>query len=198
MSESKMLIRLMILTGLAVAIITPSFAVGQPAAAAPNTIEADQLQQSMAIGALTLLVSRIAADRINVPRIKEFALLEVAEQQTLFDVMKSLRGTAQATGSVSPTSDAELEEHLVPRGREILQKMRGADADTNFVRDYFLLQVDAHQQLLRIHEDYLKLGKHPAVVNVAKLADEMIREHLLLLGDIKAELGAGSNSPASR
>jgi len=120
-----MLIRILTLAGLAVAIIAQSFAHGQPAAGGPkaNTIEDDQLQQSMAIGALTLLVSRIAAEKINVPRIKEFALLEVAEQETLFDVMKSLQSPARSSGSVIPTSDAELEEHLVPRGREILQKI---------------------------------------------------------------------------
>jgi putative membrane protein len=193
-----MLTRIVFLAGF-VGLITPPFAQGQPTAAPkPETIEADQLQQSMAIGALTLLVSKIAAERINVPRIKEFALLEVAEQESLFDVMRSLQSPAQAGGTVNPTSDAELEAHLIPRGREVLQKMRDADAGTNFARDYFLLQVDAHQQLLRIHEDYLKLGKNSAVVNVVKLADEMIREHLLLLGDIKAELGTGTNSPTSR
>ncbi len=163
----------------------------------PSEVGSDYVGQALAIGALTLLVSRMAQERIKVPKLKKFAQLEVAEQETLGEVLKALQtpGTASAGGS----SDAEIESRLVPVGRELLQKIRSGESDIDFARQYFLLQLTAHQQLLRAHEDYLKVGKDSASIRIAKLADQMTREHLHLLADIKSDIDSGRGSaPAGR
>jgi hypothetical protein len=99
----------------------------------------------------------------------------------MLDVLKSLQSPRQVKGAVVPLSNADLETRLVPLGLQIVNKMRAMEAGADFSREFFLVQSDAHQQLLRIQEDYLKLGREPASINVAKLADGLIREHLQLL-----------------
>jgi hypothetical protein len=42
----------------------------------------------------------------------------------------------------------------VPLSLQILNKMRGMEAGTDFSREFFLVQNQAHQQLLRVQEDY--------------------------------------------
>jgi putative membrane protein len=190
----KMFSRRTIWASIATTTAYPSFVWPQPAAAGPNSIEADHIQQTMAIGSLTLLVSRMATEKISVPKLKEFALLEAAEQDTLLDVLKSLQSPSQVKGVVVPLPDADLEAQLVPLGLQIFKKMRSMEAGTDFSREFFLVQSEAHQQLLRIQEDYLKLGREPVSINVAKLADGLIREHLQLLSDIKFEMGAAGQA----
>ena len=188
-----MLSRRTILAGMATATVSTSFAWPQPAPG-PNTIESEHIRQTTAIGCLTLLVSRMATEKISIPKLREFALLEAAEQATMLDVLKSLQNPNQVKGTVAPLSDADLEPQLVPLGLQILNKMRAMEAGADFSREFFLVQSEAHQQLLRIQEDYLKLGREPASINVAKLADGLIREHLQLLSDIKFEMGAAGQA----
>jgi putative membrane protein len=182
-----------ILAGLAITSAYTSLAWPQPAAVT-NTIESDHIRQTTAIGCLSLLVSRMATEKINIPKLREFALLEAAEQETILDVLKSLQNPGQVKGTVRTLSDADLEAQLVPLSLQILNKMRGMEAGADFSREFFLVQSEAHQQLLRVQEDYLKLGREPASINVAKLADGLIREHLQLLSDIKFEMGAAGQA----
>ena len=102
---------------------------------------------------MSLLISR-ATEKINIPKLKEFALLEAAEQETILDVLKSLQSPGQVKGTVRTLSDADLEAQLVPLSLQILNKMRGMEAGTDFSREFFLVQNQAHQQLLRVQEDY--------------------------------------------
>jgi putative membrane protein len=182
-----------ILAAIATATAYTSLAWPQPAAV-PNTMESDHIRQTTAIGCLSLLVSRMATEKINIPKLREFALLEAAEQETILDVLKSLQSPGQVKGTVRTLSDADLEAQLVPLGSQVLNKMRGMEAGADFSREFFLVQSEAHQQLLRVQEDYLKLGRVPASINVAKLADGLIREHLQLLSDIKFEMGAAGQA----
>ena len=61
---------------------------------------------------------------MDIPRIKEFALLEIAEQETLLDVLTTLQNPRTVSGTVKLVSDSEIEQYLVPNGRELLTKMR--------------------------------------------------------------------------
>ena len=147
------------------------------------------MQQTMVVGSLSLAVSRVAEQKARFPKLREFAQLETAEQETLADVLKSLQSPGLVNGTVTHPSEAELEEHLDPAGREMLQKMRSAQAGAMFDRAYLDAQTDGHQQLLRIQDDYLRSGGNPDNINVAKLARGMIKEHLQVLADIKMEMG---------
>jgi hypothetical protein len=52
------------------------------------------------------------------------------------------------------------------------------------------MQIDGHQKLLSIQEQYLKTNSgNREITNLAKLARGQIQEHLALLGSIQQELG---------
>jgi putative membrane protein len=186
-----MLPRRTVLAILAAAAATSSFAQTQPSATpgdagGPNE---QYLKQTMAIGSLSLAVSRMAEQKAQSDDLKEFAQFEVAEQETLADVFKSLQNPALIDGNIRPPSDAEVEQHLDQRGREELQKMRSVPAGSQFDRDYLAAQMNGHQELLRIQESYLNSRPNSRdFINVAKLARGMIKEHLQLLADLQSEI----------
>jgi putative membrane protein len=147
------------------------------------------IRLTMAASSLSLAVSRIAQQKVQTGDLKEFAQLEVTEQETLADVLKSLQNPSPPDGTIKPPSDAEVEQHLDQRGREELEKIRAAPAGTEFDREYLEAQANGHLELLRIQEGYLNSRQNnPDFMNVAKLTRGMIREHLQLLADIESEV----------
>jgi putative membrane protein len=184
-----------LMAGFAAVATSSAFAQNSPreqgASFAPS-LESQHIQKTAALSALSLATSRIAGEKIALPRLKEFAALEVVEQLTVVDVLKTLADPQQLNGTVPQPDEGQVEAQLDPRGSEIVQRMRTAPAGTDFNREYFLLQVGVHQQLLRIQEDYLKLGRSPGSIIFTKLVHGMISEHLQFLADIKNELGTGT------
>jgi hypothetical protein len=77
----------------------------------------------------------------------------------------------------------------------MLQNLRNADG-TGFARQYFLLEVNVHQQLLRLQEDYLRLGTKMHYRSISKLVNVLVREHLIFLDDIKNDIDAGKGTVA--
>jgi putative membrane protein len=163
-------------------------------AADSRNINDEFLQQAMAITGLSVLASRWALPRLTVPKLKRFADLEVAEQETAWSVLKSLKGDRSSEEKTEIPADAELEDYLVPLGRTVLTNLRHTDDGTNSARDYFLLEVNIHQQLLRLHEDYLKLAPAARWLAPVKLMDVATREHLGLLNEIKADTDSGKGA----
>jgi putative membrane protein len=135
--------------------------------------EKQHVAQTMAIGTLSLEMSKIALMKAQHPKVKEFANLEVAEQETVGDVLKAINAAAN---NMSPPPQ------LTPDETAMLEKMR--QEQTGFDRSYIQGQIEGHQKLLKIQEDYLAVGKHLDSTNVAKLARGMIKEHLTLLSDL--------------
>src|SRR5262249_42753960 len=121
--------------------------------------------------------------------LKEFAQLEESEQETLADVLKSLsvQNASMNDRSVRRLGDAEVEQHLDQRGRQVLEKLRAQAAGTEFDRDYMGALATGHLELLRIQDAYLDSGQNNAnIINVAKLTRNMIKEHLQLLTDVES------------
>jgi putative membrane protein len=197
-----MLHRRTIMAALAAAASTPAFAQIRSGTNAGSigagTTEMQYIRQTVAIGSLSLAVSRIAEQKARFDKLKEFSRLETAEQETLADVLKSLESAGVVNGMVKPPAEAEVEQHLDQAGREALQKMRAQQAGADFDHDYLEAQTDGHQKLLRIQEDYLRSGRDLDAVNVAKLARGMIKEHLQLLADISREMSSATTGAAPR
>jgi predicted outer membrane protein len=150
------------------------------------------IRESSAIGSLSLAISRIAQDKAQLDDLKEFAQLEVAEHETLADVLRSLQNPGLTDGAAKRPSEAEVERNLDRRGREKLESMRAAPPGSEFDRDYLAAQANGHLELLRIQETYLNSGSNNHdFINVAKLARRMIKEHLQLLADIESGIEAG-------
>ena len=182
-----------VLVALAAAAAQSSFAQTQSGPAPGGDAGPDEqyLRETSAVGSFSLAASRLAQEKAQTDDLKEFAQLEAAEQETLADVLKSLRKPL-IDGTVKPPSDAEVEQYLDRRGRERLEKMRAAPAGTEFDREYLAAQATGHLELLRIQETYLNSGRNNRdFINVAKLARGMIKEHLQLLADIESEIDFG-------
>jgi predicted outer membrane protein len=140
---------------------------------------------------------RIATQKAQTDDLKEFAHLEESEQETLADVLKSLpaQHASRNEPTVRPPGDAELEQHLDQRGRQMLEKLRAEAAGAEFDRDYMGALATGHLELLRIQEAYLDSGQNNAnLTNMAKLARTMIKEHLQLLTDIESGMETASSA----
>lgn len=189
-----MVLRRTVLVTLAAAAATSSFAQTQQARPPGGAAASDDeyIRQSLAAGSLSLAASRIAEGKLQTDDLREFAQLEVAEQEALADVLKSLQNPSLADGTMKPPSEAEAEQLLDKRGRDELEKMRAAPAGTEFDREYLVAQTNGHLELLGIQETYLGSARNnPNFINVAKLARVMIREHLQLLADLQSEIESG-------
>jgi putative membrane protein len=180
-----------VLVALAAAAADSSFAQTQsgPAPGGDGGPDEQYVRETSAVNSFSLAASRLAQEKAQTDDLKEFAQLEAAEQETLADVLKSLRNPGLIDGTVKPPSEAEVEQYLDRRGRERLEKMRAAPAGTEFDREYLSAQATGHLELLRIQETYLNSGRNNRdFINVAKLARGMIKEHLQLLADIESEI----------
>jgi putative membrane protein len=195
-AEDAMLHRRTVLVALAASAGVPAVAESQ---SNKNSRTSDPtsayIEQTTAIGALSLLMSRVAQQRTQLPKLREFSLFEVAEQETVADVMKTLQTSGIVNGKVTPISDTDAEQHLDAAGREAFQKLRAEQQGPTFDRLYLQGQTEGHQKLLRLQESYLDAGRNRDALNVAKLAKGMIKEHLQLLSDITAEIGTTGAAP---
>jgi predicted outer membrane protein len=138
--------------------------------------EKQHLLQTMQAGTFSLQTSKLAVNRVQQAKLREFAELEVAEQETVGDVLSAIKAAANDT-SAAPQFDDEQKAVL-----QKLQQAQGAAFDSAYLQ----AQVDGHHKLLQIQENYLANGKNLDGTNVAKLARGMIKEHLRLLGDLQS------------
>jgi len=186
----------MILAGLAAAIATPAFAQTQTSGGNLGDAENKYVKALMPVGSLSLATSRVAMQKATDANVKEFARFEVAEQETIADVVKALQNPGSISGEVKAPSDAEVRQNLDHEGQDAFQKLQSTQAGAGFDSEYLRMQMDGHNKLLKIQEDYLGSGKNLAFVSTAKLARGMIKEHLQLLADIehKPNFTTGSGS----
>lgn len=147
--------------------------------------ELRHLQQTMLLGSIALETSRIAKDKAQDDDVKEFAAFEIAEQETIAEILRSM--PMQGAGSANPSAAPQMDA----KSREMVQKLQSAQAGKAFDREYVQGQIDGHRQLLAAQEDYLKAGRNREHVAIAKLARTTIKEHLAHLQDLQEELGRG-------
>lgn len=158
--------------------------------------EMRHLQQTMMLGSTTLEASRIAKQKAQDDDVKEFAEFEIAEQETIAEILRGMpvQGTdmgGQAGGQAGTSAAAPPASQMDARSREMIQKLQSTSAGRSFDREYVQGQIDGHRQLLAVQEDYLKNGRNREHVTIAKLARGQIKEHLAHLEDIQKDLGRG-------
>ena len=161
--------RRLILLGLAAGAVTPALAqapspMGQP--------EMEHAKNTAMVGAVALQTSEIALEKARNAKVKEFAKFEQDEQTTIAEILKSMDPSM-----AKPMPD--------PKMADMIGKMKAMQAGPAFDKAYVVAQIDGHQMLLKIQEDYIKVGKNVAHVAVAKLARGMVKEHLVLLEDLR-------------
>ncbi len=181
------MIRRQLLTALAITAFVPALlAAPQAFAATAEMGEAEKKHADMTkkVGSLSLATSRLAVEMATIDMVKMFAKFEVAEQETIADILKSME-MEKAEGALKAPTDAEVEGMLDPAGREALATLKAVNG-AGFDKAYVAAQLDGHKKLLTIQEDYLKVGQNREHLSVAKLARGMINEHMDHLGMLKA------------
>jgi putative membrane protein len=151
--------------------------------------ETDHMQRTMKTGSLALATSQVAMQKAQNPRLKQFAQFEVAEQQTVAEVLKSMQNEQGTVGAPARPAAQEAQPQLGDRGRAMPEKLNQTNAGADFDREYLQGQIQGHRELLDAQEDYIRAGRHREHVNVAKLARGQIKEHLAILDLIQGELG---------
>jgi putative membrane protein len=122
--------------------------------------EMQHMQQTMQLGQMALETSRLAQQKAKNENLKQFAQFEVEEQTTLAQILQS-------------------------KGREMVQKLQQASADT-FDKEYLQGQIQGHRDLLQVQERYLQSNsQNREHMAVARLARGRIQEHIVLLEDMQ-------------
>ena len=158
-----------------------------PAGKAPqlSAMRQTHIKDTMAVGSLSLMLSRIAAPKVNTAALKQFTGFEIAEQETIASILKAIQNGEAPNGSIPSPSDAEVMQNLDDAGKSAVEKLRAMRAGWEFDREYLRAEVDGHNKLLQIQQAYLQSPDDLDETNVAKLAQGMIKEHLALLGDMQ-------------
>ena len=126
----------------------------------------------------------IAPPKANNALLKQFVEFEIAEQETVADILNTLQ-TGGATGSIQAPTDAELSRNLDDAAKASVETLRSLSAGPKFDHDYIQYEVEGHRKLLDIQEVYLRVHDNLDQTNVAKLARGMIKEHLTLLAGVQ-------------
>ena len=167
----------------------PAMKTDMPIAGLSDAVKA-HIKDTMTTGALSLAISRIALDKLKHPMGKQFAVFEVAEQNTVGDILKDrMMPGARPSGTVTPPTDAAVEDALDADGKATVAKFREMAAGPAFEKAYVAAEIDGHKKLLAVQTAYLKVADDAAETDIAKLVKGMVDEHLALLGDIEKHLG---------
>lgn len=166
--------RRIVLLGLAAAGAAGS-ALAQTGPGAMGAPEMDHAKKTAMTGAVALQTSDIALTKATNAKVKEFAKFEHDEQTTVAEILKSM------DPSLAPMPD--------PKMADTITKLKGMQAGAAFDKAYVAGQIEGHQALLAIQEDYLKSGKDVHHAAVAKLVRSVVKEHLTLLDDLRKAMG---------
>ena len=90
------------------------------------------IKDTLAVGSLSLILSRMALPKLNTAQLKQFAEFEIAEQETVADVLTALKTNAAPTGAIPTPSDAEAMQNLNETGKATVEKFRKLQAGSAF------------------------------------------------------------------
>ena len=167
--------RMMIaLVGSAAAAAAASSAVAQTASSTATGMgkaEMDHATRTGMAGTASLKVANLGLEKASNAHVKEFAKFEHDEQTTVAEILMSM------DSSMKPMAD--------PKMQPTIDKLTALKPGKEFDRDFVMAQIEGHEVLLDIQDDYLKVGKDRETVNATKLIRGMVKEHLALLADLK-------------
>jgi putative membrane protein len=164
-----------------------------PPAMGQQQSQADRqyIQQALALSTVSLQQSNFALSKAQNPRVNQFAEFEIGEQNLLTDIMHSF---ADPNATASTTQGAQAAASTAPelpaKDSQAMERLSKAQAGPGFDRDYVALQIQGHQELLKLQETYLQQSSgNRETTNVARLSRGQIQEHLAMLQDMQKELG---------
>jgi len=135
------------------------------------------VQQTLVLGAGSLMASQLAAKMATDENVVQFANLEIAEQETIAGVLAST-ASGKSPPQISPQQQQELDRLAAVRP--------GRDFDLSYVE----AQIMGHNELLEIQRT--ASGNREASVEavVARLAEQAVASHIVMLGLIQQMLAS--------
>jgi putative membrane protein len=136
--------------------------------------EQTHANQTAMFGGASLQMADIAMQKARHPRVKEFARFEHDEQTTVAAVLKSMDPGLQPPGPPQDVADT-------------INRLKRMSPGSAFDREFVAAQIEGHEKLRGIQENYLKAGKDAPTIDTSKLILGMINEHLTLLSDLRRD-----------
>lgn len=130
--------------------------------------EYDYMARVGPLGQAALQSSQYARSQASDPWVRSFAESEIAEQQTLAEILTEL-----GRQSGRPLPQARPDPRTA-RELAMLQRERGERFDDAYLR----MQREGHEELLRAQDEYLRTGRNMHVRHVAMLARGQINDHI--------------------
>jgi putative membrane protein len=141
--------------------------------------ELQYVLDTLAESATALELSRLAQERAADEAIKRFAKLELAEQQTVMEVLHAFsRERTELAPQTRPKTESSAK----------IDQLRAAREGMEFDRFFVDGQLGVHRQLLRIQERYLARGEEAPLRAIASLIAGHVKEHLADLDIIRNRL----------
>jgi predicted outer membrane protein len=133
------------------------------------------VMDTLRVGGVALRGSQLARSRSASPLVRAFAEMEAREQTGLSQVLGEISGMMGP-----PPPDPRM---------AAMEAQLARTSGPAFDRLYGVGQIEGHQQLLRIQEDYLRGGRNAHLRHVATLSRGQILDHLTLLREGPRLLG---------
>ena len=139
--------------------------------ASAATTQSHYIERTAKVGMFSLKSSELAQKKATNEHLKTFAGLEVGEQTAIAEILHS--------------TDVKLPKMLEGKEAEMMKKLEslsGKEFDTAYLQD----QINGHEELLEIQKPEAAMTKITVPVATAKVAEQTIKTHLVMLNDIKA------------
>lgn len=158
--------------------------IASPAAAQTEAPAADGMEdyvtQTLTVGSVALQTSEIAADKATDPNLKQFAALEVAEQQTIAGVL-----AATPAGKSPPALPADKQKQV--------DDLKAMEAGAEFDKAYLDGQLKGHEELLQIQKSASGATEASVEAITARLAEQAVTSHIAMLKMIQTLMSGTAN-----
>ncbi len=115
--------------------------------------ERTHAEKTAAIGTASLTMAQLASEKAHGAKVKEFAKFERDEQTTVAAILKTM------DPSLTPS-------HLPPDVAQAIDKLKSSHGGEVFDREFVSAQIQGHEMLRSMQEEYLKEGKDQPTINV--------------------------------
>ena len=147
---------------------------------APMKVTTSEYVQKAAMGDMfEIESSKLAAQKATNKDVKSFAERMVKDHSATTKTLKE--ASAKGKAGVSAPTDLDA-DHKAKLGQ--LRNASGADFD----RQYVNVQIDAHEQALKLHQGYAKNGDNKELKDAADDIADDVEDHLEKIKDIQKSM----------
>jgi putative membrane protein len=141
---------------------------GAKAAAAKQSPGEIFVRKSQVANLFEIEAAQLAVERARDGNVRQFAEQMIKDRRAAAEKLQVAAGRSDITLSAAKLDDAH---------RQKMEKLRNAGA-AEFDRTYMKMQIESHQQALKLHQDYARAGELPALKETAGDLARTIERHL--------------------